>query len=187
MEILLALAITFSQPKEGLQIEYPLEIDIPVKKVPDFHTEVVVPLIAAQEAKRIEDERIAAEAHRAAVEAERVRQAQIAAAVPKVVYTPPKVAQATGSCRDWIVQAGVSEVEAAYTLIMKESGCRVNAYNPSGAGGIPQSLPASKMASAGADWQTNPVTQIRWMKSYVEARYGSFAAALAHSNRVNWY
>jgi len=55
----------------------------------------------------------------------------------------------------------------------RESGWRWNAYNPSGAYGIPQALPGSKMASAGADWQTNPATQIRWGLGYIKSMYGT--------------
>lgn len=94
----------------------------------------------------------------------------------------------TGSCADWMTQAGIVDQVSAYALIMRESGCRVNASNPSsGAYGIPQSLPASKMASIGSDYLTNPVTQLIWMKNYVEARYGSFANALSFSYSNNWY
>ncbi len=84
-------------------------------------------------------------------------------------------------CAEWVRQAGVAEadVQTALTLIYHESGCRVNATNASsGAYGIPQSLPGSKMASMGADWETNPVTQIKWMKQYVEKRYGGWQEAL---------
>lgn len=70
----------------------------------------------------------------------------------------------------------------------QESGWRWNALNPSsGAYGIPQSLPASKMASAGADWRTNAGTQIRWGLGYIHDRYGSPAAAWAHEVSNNWY
>lgn len=72
-------------------------------------------------------------------------------------------------------------------LWTKESGWRWNAKNPSGAYGIPQSLPGSKMASVGADWRTNPATQIKWGLKYIKGRYGSPAAAWAHSQDVNWY
>jgi hypothetical protein len=54
----------------------------------------------------------------------------------------------------------------------RESGWRYNAENASGAFGIPQALPGSKMASAGADWQTNPATQIKWGLGYIQERYG---------------
>ena len=55
----------------------------------------------------------------------------------------------------------------------RESGWRVNAYNPSGAYGIPQALPGSKMASAGPDWQTDATTQIKWGLGYIKERYHS--------------
>ncbi len=70
----------------------------------------------------------------------------------------------------------------------RESNWRWNATNrSSGAYGIPQSLPASKMASAGADWRTNPETQVRWGLGYIDGRYGSPCAALVHSDKHNWY
>lgn len=73
-------------------------------------------------------------------------------------------------------------------LWTRESGWRANAYNASsGAYGIPQSLPGSKMASAGADWRTNAATQIDWGLSYISARYGSPCGAWAHSEAYNWY
>ncbi|MGW4930585.1 aggregation-promoting factor C-terminal-like domain-containing protein [Agromyces sp. NPDC004153] len=73
-------------------------------------------------------------------------------------------------------------------LWTRESVWRANAYNASsGAYGIPQSLPGSKMASAGADWRTNAATQINWGLGYIDARYGSPCAAWAHSEAVNWY
>ena len=70
----------------------------------------------------------------------------------------------------------------------KESGWRVRASNPSsGAYGIPQALPGSKMASAGADWRTSGRTQIRWGEDYIKQVYGNPARAWAHSQRLNWY
>ena len=52
---------------------------------------------------------------------------------------------------------------------------------------IPQALPGSKMASAGADWRTNPITQINWGIGYIKGRYGTPCSAWAHSNAVGWY
>jgi Transglycosylase SLT domain len=70
----------------------------------------------------------------------------------------------------------------------RESGWNYLAKNPSsGAYGIPQSLPGTKMASAGADWATNPQTQIRWGVSYINSRYGTPCSAWAHSESVGWY
>ncbi len=53
-------------------------------------------------------------------------------------------------------------------------------YGGSGAYGIPQALPGSKMASAGADWRTNGKTQIKWMVGYVNGRYGSACGAWSY-------
>ena len=83
---------------------------------------------------------------------------------------------------------GPEQWPALDALVMRESGWRVTAQNPSsGAYGLPQALPGEKMATEGADWRTNPVTQIRWMLKYVQSRYGSPQNALAHSDRVGWY
>lgn len=95
----------------------------------------------------------------------------------------------SGTCADWARAAGVSEADlaAAVELMNRESGCRVNAQNAySGAYGIPQALPGNKMASAGDDWQTNPITQIRWMAGYVN-RYGGWQGALNYWYAHGWY
>jgi hypothetical protein len=68
----------------------------------------------------------------------------------------------------------------------RESGWQYDAENPSGAYGIPQALPGSKMASAGADWQTNPATQIKWGLGYIKAIYGDPCKAWAFW-QVNHY
>ncbi len=82
---------------------------------------------------------------------------------------------------------GTIEMPALVALWNRESGWRVNAANPSGAYGIPQALPGSKMASAGADWRTSAATQIRWGLSYIRGVYGSPRAAWAHSQAQGWY
>jgi len=69
-----------------------------------------------------------------------------------------------------------------------ESGWNPYAQNPSsGAYGIPQALPGSKMASAGGDWQSDPATQIRWGLSYIQGNYGSPCGAWAHEQTDGWY
>ncbi|MGW5681048.1 aggregation-promoting factor C-terminal-like domain-containing protein [Nonomuraea sp. NPDC003754] len=73
-------------------------------------------------------------------------------------------------------------------LWQKESGWNERAMNRySGAYGIPQSLPGSKMASAGADWQTNAATQIKWGLGYIKGRYGTPCGAWGHSTATGWY
>lgn len=73
-------------------------------------------------------------------------------------------------------------------LWTRESNWRTTARNSSsGAYGIPQALPGEKMAQAGADWPTNPVTQIAWGLGYIANRYGTPCAALEHSNETGFY
>ncbi len=101
----------------------------------------------------------------------------------------PDPGSAKGIARSILASRGMGDDQYACLdyLWTKESGWRVNAYNPSGAYGIPQALPGSKMASAGADWQTNPATQITWGLGYIDSRYGSPCGAKAHSVLKNWY
>lgn len=99
-------------------------------------------------------------------------------------------AKPTGDHKHWMKQAGFKpgDYSAINWIVNHESGWRVNATNgSSGAYGLPQSLPGSKMASAGTDWKTNPITQLKWMKSYVKGRYGSAAAAKRFWEKHNWY
>jgi resuscitation-promoting factor RpfB len=70
----------------------------------------------------------------------------------------------------------------------RESHWNVHAGNPvTGAYGIPQALPGSKMATAGPDWQDNATTQIKWGLGYIASRYGTPCGAWAHSQATGWY
>lgn len=107
---------------------------------------------------------------------------------PPFVTPDPGTAQAIAydmvGARGW----GDDEFACLVALWNKESGWRVNAYNASsGAYGIPQALPGSKMGSAGADWETNPATQISWGLGYISGRYGTPCGAWNHSQSVGWY
>ena len=82
---------------------------------------------------------------------------------------------------------GDDQFACLVSLWNRESGWRVNAANSSGAYGIPQALPGSKMASAGADWETNPATQIAWGLGYISGRYSNPCGAWAHSESSGWY
>jgi hypothetical protein len=107
---------------------------------------------------------------------------------PKPIKRPaPK--KTYGNVRDWArQQVGSAQFSCLDKLFQRESGWNTYATNPSsGAYGIPQALPASKMASAGADWKTNPFTQVRWGLNYIANRYGSPCGAWAHSQSVGWY
>lgn len=87
-------------------------------------------------------------------------------------------------------QQGLSnaEIGCEQNLTVMESGNTETARNPSsGAYGLPQALPGSKMASAGSDWETNPTTQLEWMAGYVEARYDGFCGAWSYWLNHNSY
>jgi hypothetical protein len=81
-----------------------------------------------------------------------------------------------------------SQMSCLVPLWMGESGWRWNAENASsGAYGIPQALPGSKMASAGADWRTDPATQIEWGLTYIRDSYGSPCGAWGFKQSHGWY
>lgn len=81
-----------------------------------------------------------------------------------------------------------ADYQALVNLWTRESNWNANAHNKSsGAHGIPQSLPASKMSSEGSDYYTNGYTQIRWGLKYIKERYGSPSAAWQHFQNKNWY
>jgi hypothetical protein len=86
--------------------------------------------------------------------------------------------------------AGISPADFQYVdyIVGKESGWNPNAQNrSSGAYGLCQALPGAKMASAGADWQSNPVTQLRWCHGYATGRYGTWKAAYNFWVTNHWW
>lgn len=111
-----------------------------------------------------------------------------AAPAAAVVADDPAAAKAyaatTLSARGW----GAEQMSCLTQLWERESSWLTSAENPSsGAYGIAQSLPASKMESVGADWATNYQTQIAWGLTYIAGRYGTPCGAWGHSNAVGWY
>lgn len=113
-----------------------------------------------------------------------------AAAAPTAVTwdTTPGTAQAYAASKLSAYGWGQEQMSCLTSLWTKESSWNYQASNPSsGAYGIPQSLPGSKMASAGADWRTNPQTQINWGLGYIKGSYGSPCAAWGHSQATGWY
>ncbi len=112
------------------------------------------------------------------------RPAPAPVSAPVASGTAQQIAAGMVSARGW----GSDQFSCLVSLWNKESGWRTTANNPSsGAYGIPQSLPGNKMASAGADWQTNPRTQITWGLGYIAEVYGTPCSAWAHSQATNWY
>ena len=104
------------------------------------------------------------------------------------------IASRTGNYRDYArLHLSNTQWKCLDELWQRESSWRTQP-NPhlkenrsSKAYGIPQALPAKKMASAGIDYQVNPITQVRWGLDYIKKRYKTPCNALAHHNRKNWY
>jgi hypothetical protein len=169
--------------------------------VDDTSAKTVAVQTAVAEVDRIAAEQAAANAAAAAAAAKAAEAAKAAKAT-----APTAPAQASGGsrpsapsdpsgaqliARDLMAAQygwGDDQFGCLVPLWARESGWNVNAYNSSsGAAGIPQALPGSKMASAGADWQTNPATQITWGLGYISGRYGTPCAAWDHSESSGWY
>lgn len=119
--------------------------------------------------------------------AERERKARVARAEKRArlaAMDPRDLARAMIGRYGW----GASQFRCLDSLWTRESGWDRHAQNPSsGAYGIPQALPGSKMGSVAEDWRTNPVTQIRWGLGYIRASYGSPCGAWSHSQSHGWY
>jgi len=135
----------------------------------------------AQTAKRAA---AAARATRAAVRSTTAAQPLQAAAAPAASGSPQQVATAMLGSFGW----SSSQFSCLDPLWEHESRWSVAAYNPgSGAYGIPQALPGSRMASAGPAWQTDAATQIRWGLEYIRDSYGSPCGAWDHEQATGWY
>jgi hypothetical protein len=115
---------------------------------------------------------------------QQAEQSQSAPAAPVPSGSPQQIAMGMLGSYGW----SSSQFSCLVSLWNQESGWNVYATNPSsGAYGIPQALPGSKMASAGPDWQTDAATQIRWGLTYIQSLYGSPCGAWAHEEADGWY
>ncbi|MER6123777.1 transglycosylase SLT domain-containing protein [Streptomyces sp. NPDC001795] len=121
--------------------------------------------------------------------------AALAAASTGMVLTSAPAQAATPAATPSSAQAvahqmipDATQYEAFNKIVSHESGWNPQATNSSsGAYGLVQALPGSKMASAGSDWKTNPATQIKWGLNYMNSRYGSPAAAWNFWSTHHWY
>jgi len=107
-----------------------------------------------------------------------------------VTSTPPDPNTAQSTAYSLMASFGFSPQTYFGCLLdlwNRESGWRYDAENASGAYGIPQALPGSKMSSAGADWQTNPATQIKWGLGYIKAIYGTPCGAWSFEEANGYY
>jgi hypothetical protein len=144
-----------------------------------------------------EADRVAAEAAaKAAADAAAAKAAADAAAAEESTSSassrpsaPANPTEAQAIAREMLAQRGWGDDQfgCLVELWNHESGWNVYASNPSGAYGIPQALPGSKMATAGDDWQTNPATQISWGLGYISSRYGTPCGAWDTFNAQGWY
>ncbi|WAL70368.1 transglycosylase SLT domain-containing protein [Kitasatospora sp. YST-16] len=129
---------------------------------------------AAAEAKAAKD----AEAKRASEQASRDSARSVLASIP------------AGSVQDIARQivGDDTQFQCFSQIVTRESGWDYTATNSSsGAYGLVQALPGSKMASAGADWRTNPATQVKWGLNYMNSRYGSPCGAWSFWQSHHWY
>ena len=130
--------------------------------------------------------KVAAALQQAKAAADRIRAAAEARreAMRNAQRDPKSVARLLVADRGW----SSTQFTCLDKLWTRESKWNYRAYNPSsGAYGIPQALPGSKMATEGSDWRTNPVTQIKWGLNYIADRYGTPCGAWAHSQATGWY
>ena len=148
---------------------------------------------AATKARKLEKKVIEKKAaEKKAAEAKKAGSSSGGASVPFTGPIPASCNEFSGNrevgCA-LMIKAGfaIDQFPCLNKLWNKESNWRTTAANPSGAYGIPQSKPGSKMASEGSDWRTNAATQIKWGLGYIEGRYGSPCKAWSHSQSSGWY
>lgn len=155
----------------------------PAPQVVSENTEAAV--ITANAAANLDFARVASKSIPAEKKADSTANA---ASADIVAVNDPSGAQAFAASQLASFGWDQSQMSCLTSLWTRESGWRTTAENPSSlAYGIPQSLPASKMASVGADYRTNPKTQITWGLGYIKQRYGSPCGAWGKSQAVGWY
>ena len=190
-----------SKMAESVNDLFITDADLPALKA---NKEAEEELITSEEAEKLKAEELAkkeAEEKARAEEEARIKAEEEAKAAEEArkqaeaeVYSAP-VSQSVQELQNYahslvIDTYGWTEDDfvALVNLWNKESGWNVHCYNSySGAYGIPQALPGSKMATEGTDYENNGETQIRWGLKYIQGRYGSPLGAWQHFLSVNWY
>lgn len=146
-----------------------------------------------------EKEKIDYESKLQAKAAAKERLAKATVKVANAVTNTSTVSAISGNCDSWLTEVGITHYKAR-ELIKRESRCEPCIYNDGSATGkidcnytgdracgIPQSLPCSKVRDIAGCGMTNPICQLRWMANYVQGRYGSWDAAIAHHDAKGWY
>ncbi|MEU0160373.1 transglycosylase SLT domain-containing protein [Streptomyces sp. NPDC006261] len=140
---------------------------------------------AAAEAKAEAERQAAEKAKKEKEEAERASRSSVRDASSFSAQGSYTVAQVQAMARQMVP---ADQFQCFSNIVNHESTWNYRATNPSsGAYGLMQALPGHKMSSAGADWQTNPATQIKWGLSYMDGRYGSPCGAWSFWQANNWY
>nr|WP_202461536.1 MULTISPECIES: transglycosylase SLT domain-containing protein [unclassified Streptomyces] len=140
---------------------------------------------AEAEAKAEAERRAAEKAKKEKEAAERASRSSVRDASSFSAQGSYTVAQVQAMARQMVP---ADQFQCFSNIVNHESTWNYRATNPSsGAYGLMQALPGHKMASAGADWQTNPATQIKWGLSYMDSRYGSPCGAWSFWQANNWY
>jgi hypothetical protein len=192
-----ATAATWSQGTQG-HADGPAEItheasgaprltltsDLAVTRQAAPLSQAAQPARAAQPATGQSDATWAQHAYLVRLTAVRHAIAQRQASKKAAAGSPRQLAQAMLGSFSW----SSAQYSCLDPLWAHESGWSTTAENAgSGAYGIPQALPGSRMASAGADWQTSAATQIKWGLDYIKGTYGSPCGAWAHEEATGWY
>ena len=145
---------------------------------------------ADAQAKADADKAAKAAADQRAADAAAANRSKSRSAMAAVDDSAPAVSVSPGSVQDMARQivGNDTQFQCFSQIVKRESGWDYTATNSgSGAYGLVQALPGSKMASAGADWRTNPATQIKWGLRYMNSRYGSPCSAWAFWQTHHWY
>ena len=157
-----------------LNINNPSPVTIVAPSKPSYDIDVLQPLHADQTAEAAQQ----AQAEQAAAAAKAAEWARLEREEATVVALVP------GTHTDWMAAAGIASSDYGYVdyIIGRESGWGVTKCNHEGSGayGLGQALPASKMARFGSDYLTSPVTQLKWANAYAVGKYGSWASAYSH-------
>lgn len=177
-------------------------LSLPVERVVRRGTKTEVINGVADKVAQSEAEILAQKERDKAVEAERQRNEQKSTDVDTVANKSESsnnnqkndksapVTSVTGEKTDWMKAAGIPESDWQYVdyIIEHESGWNYRAVNASsGATGVCQALPGSRMATAGSDYLDNPVTQLKWCHSYANERYGGWQQAYNAWRSQNWW
>lgn len=177
-------------------------LSLPVERVVRRGTKTEVINGVADKVAQSEAEILAQKERDKAAEAEKQKNEQKSTDVDTAINKPESsnnnqnsdksspVASVTGEKTDWMKAAGIPESDWQYVdyIIEHESGWNYRAVNASsGATGVCQALPGSRMATAGSDYLDNPVTQLKWCHSYANERYGGWQQAYNAWRSQNWW